>query len=301
MSERGRGGDKSDVGEPPTAPVRSISTAEASAAGTEAATVRFSSLSIVDKTRGPLTPTTPSTLDAVTTGTESEQSSDRGRDEGTSSPENPRQTTGTESEQSSDRGRDERTSSPEHPRQVIAVSVAKGPAAFFNLARKFLVTDEECDLSALEGAIVSAVDAAHLLERSKIATIIQIQTSYPTVEPKKRREQGPTSSISEEASGTQHTETGATSATTGTSTRQPQAIGSSLAVAAGPGPSSIDQPGSSTIDSSTSASPVKPKSSVGTMRRARIVITVRRTAAYKKWLEDNPIQDTHTGQDEDHI
>mmetsp|Transcript_15015 Transcript_15015/g.36054 ORF Transcript_15015/g.36054 Transcript_15015/m.36054 type:complete len:276 (+) Transcript_15015:288-1115(+) len=275
MSERGRGGDKSDVGEPPTAPVRSISTAEASAAGTEAATVRFSSLSIVDKTRGPLTPTTPSTLDAVTTGTESEQSSDRGRDE--------------------------RTSSPEHPRQVIAVSVAKGPAAFFNLARKFLVTDEECDLSALEGAIVSAVDAAHLLERSKIATIIQIQTSYPTVEPKKRREQGPTSSISEEASGTQHTETGATSATTGTSTRQPQAIGSSLAVAAGPGPSSIDQPGSSTIDSSTSASPVKPKSSVGTMRRARIVITVRRTAAYKKWLEDNPIQDTHTGQDEDHI
>lgn len=58
-----------------------------------------------------------------------------------------------------------------HPRQVIAVSVSKGPSAFFNLARKFLVTDEQCDLSALEGAIVSAVDAAHLLERSKIATI----------------------------------------------------------------------------------------------------------------------------------
>ena len=57
------------------------------------------------------------------------------------------------------------------PRQVIAVSVSKGPSAFFNLARKFLMTDEECDLSALEGAIVSAVDAAHLLERSQIATI----------------------------------------------------------------------------------------------------------------------------------
>ena len=57
------------------------------------------------------------------------------------------------------------------PRQVIAVSASKGPAAFFNLARKFLVTDEMCDLSALEGAIVSAVDAAHLLERSKLATI----------------------------------------------------------------------------------------------------------------------------------
>lgn len=59
------------------------------------------------------------------------------------------------------------------PRQVIAVSASKGPAAFFNLARKFLVTDETCDLSALEGAIVSAVDAAHLLERSKLATIVR--------------------------------------------------------------------------------------------------------------------------------
>lgn len=58
-------------------------------------------------------------------------------------------------------------------RQVIAVSASKGPAAFFNLARKFLVTDEMCDLSALEGAIVSAVDAAHLLERSKLATIVR--------------------------------------------------------------------------------------------------------------------------------
>ena len=58
-------------------------------------------------------------------------------------------------------------------RQVIAVSASKGPAAFFNLARKFLVTDETCDLSALEGAIVSAVDAAHLLERSKLATIVR--------------------------------------------------------------------------------------------------------------------------------
>ena len=61
----------------------------------------------------------------------------------------------------------------QRPRQVIAVSASKGPAAFFNLARKFLVTDEICDLSALEGAIVSAVDAAHLLERSKLATIVR--------------------------------------------------------------------------------------------------------------------------------
>lgn len=58
-------------------------------------------------------------------------------------------------------------------RQVIAVSASKNPAAFFNLARRFLMTDEYCDLSALEGAIVSAVDAAHLLERSKLATIVR--------------------------------------------------------------------------------------------------------------------------------
>lgn len=61
-------------------------------------------------------------------------------------------------------------------RQVIAVSSSKGPAAFFSLARKFLVTDESCDLSALEGAIVAAVDAAHLLERSKLATIVRYVT-----------------------------------------------------------------------------------------------------------------------------
>jgi hypothetical protein len=104
------------------------------------------------------------------------------------------------------------------PRQVIAVSASKGPAAFFNLARKFLVTDEMCDLSALEGAIVSAVDAAHLLERSQLATIVRyvvrrrcdcssqlrrpefifrlrfcftcvvrVHTSYVTVEPKRRK------------------------------------------------------------------------------------------------------------------
>jgi hypothetical protein len=63
--------------------------------------------------------------------------------------------------------------SAERPRQVIAVSANRGPTAFFNLAKRFLITDEVCDLSALEGAIVAAVDAAHLLERSKLATIVR--------------------------------------------------------------------------------------------------------------------------------
>jgi hypothetical protein len=59
------------------------------------------------------------------------------------------------------------------PRQVIAVSANKNPTAFFQLARKFLMTNDTCDLSALEGAIVSAVDAAHLLERSQLAFIVR--------------------------------------------------------------------------------------------------------------------------------
>jgi hypothetical protein len=86
----------------------------------------------------------------------------------------------TEEERKPQATRDESAESVAHgaaaadsPRQVIAVSASKGPAAFFNLARKFLVTDDMCDLSALEGAIVSAVDAAHLLERSQLATIVR--------------------------------------------------------------------------------------------------------------------------------
>jgi hypothetical protein len=87
--------------------------------------------------------------------------------------------TGTEDEERKPAARTDESSgatsppSLNRPRQVIAVSASKGPAAFFNLARKFLVTDEMCDLSALEGAIVSAVDAAHLLERSQLATIVR--------------------------------------------------------------------------------------------------------------------------------
>mmetsp|Transcript_19709 Transcript_19709/g.22189 ORF Transcript_19709/g.22189 Transcript_19709/m.22189 type:complete len:177 (+) Transcript_19709:149-679(+) len=65
------------------------------------------------------------------------------------------------------------TSGSDGPRQVIAVSANKNPTAFFQLARKFLMTNEMCDLSALEGAIVSAVDAAHLLERSQLASIVR--------------------------------------------------------------------------------------------------------------------------------
>lgn len=153
-------------------------------------------------------------------------------------------------------------------RQVIAVSASKGPAAFFNLARKFLVTDELCDLSALEGAIVSAVDAAHLLERSKLASIVRIHTSYVTVEPKRRKQ---------------------------------------LPLVPGPGASlqgAGASPGSGGFQgASYSGSPQegqnKRTSSGRELRRARIVITVRRTSSYKKWLEENPLQAIIAGDVDD--
>lgn len=136
--------DKSGV-EAPIAATMLSSEEENAVQGMNITSIDVSALSLVDKLEIPQSQTTLSTLEAETTGTGSELSSERGKDEGTT----------------------------DQIRQVIAVSVSKSPSAFFNLARKFLINDEECDLSALEGAIVSAVDAAHLLERSKIATIVR--------------------------------------------------------------------------------------------------------------------------------
>ena len=68
-----------------------------------------------------------------------------------------------------------------------------------------------------------------------------------------------------------------------------------------PGSSRIDQPG---VSSSSPLPPHQPggqSSKSSTLRRARIVITVRRTEAYVKWLRDNPIHDVHAGQDDEHI
>lgn len=147
-------------------------------------------------------------------------------------------------------------------RQVIAVSASKGPAAFFNLARKFLATDDVCDLSALEGAIVSAVDAAHLLERSKLATIVRVQTSYVAVEPKRKFQQQtsntgpPTNAVAAAAT---------TASSKGVSTTQQHASGHHPAPKKSQG-----------------------RSKGAPLRRARMVITVRRTEAYTLWLAENP-------------
>lgn len=178
-------------------------------------------------------------------------------------------------------------------RHVIAVSASKGPAAFFNLARKFLATDEMCDLSALEGAIVSAVDAAHLLERSKLATIERIQTSYVAVEPKRKK--APTAHIS--------------TATAESGLHIPQESLKSM-----PTPSTgvptiaskvggeTDEGGATSALKPASPTPSRTKKSKGgsssEVRRARIMITVKRTPEYKQWLLDNPIPDTSAGEED---
>mmetsp|Transcript_22112 Transcript_22112/g.52250 ORF Transcript_22112/g.52250 Transcript_22112/m.52250 type:complete len:253 (-) Transcript_22112:105-863(-) len=212
------------------------------------AELKLSRLSLEVKSKGPLTPETPTTVDIATTATENE--SDHS--------ENDRAESGAASPQ-------------EHSRQTIAVGVAKGPAAFFNLARKFLVTDEEVDLSALEGAIVSAVDAAHLLERSQIATITRIQTSYVIVEPKKKSPHP----------GSSHT--------SASSSSQPARAGEPLTATA----RSLQQRHSARQIPAPGRAPAAAAQSKAKqpMRRARISVTVRRTEAYKKWLLDNPIED----------
>ncbi|CAJ1905776.1 unnamed protein product [Cylindrotheca closterium] len=178
------------------------------------------------------------------------------------------------------------------PRQVIAVSASKGPAAFFNLARKFLVTDEMCDLSALEGAIVSAVDAAHLLERSQLATIVRVHTSYVSVEPKRKKQVI-------EMQGSQEENLKPVSESSSTA----EVSTESLTVEKG----ATSQPPESQTQSSKNPPPQKPKTQPPQrntpggreLRRARIVITVKRTESYKQWLLENPLQAIIAGGSDD--
>lgn len=156
-------------------------------------------------------------------------------------------------------------------RQVIAVSASKNPGAFFNLARRFLVTDEYVDLSALEGAIITAVDAAHLLARSKLATIVRIQTSYVAVEQKSRQP------FQSETSETQHSfQEIQPTAYTGSSYQDP-----------------------SMMHTAPSYNPQQGGRKGNPLRRARIVITVRKTEDYRIWLEKNGTDVANDDEEED--
>jgi len=198
-------------------------------------------------------------------------------------------------------------------RQIIAVSANKNPTAFFQLARKFLMTNEMCDLSALEGAIVSAVDAAHLLERSKLASIVRIHTSYVNVEPKRRRQ------VSQQRSEVTSANTAESlSSLTATSNALPCSDGESPSITSNVStatnmadPPQIPSFSSSSIPDSKTFMDVSATQQTGQqsitassnknlmsstsgsnreLRRARILVTVKRTESYKRWLEENPSQ-----------
>uniref|UniRef100_A0A7S3QA87 DNA/RNA-binding protein Alba-like domain-containing protein n=1 Tax=Chaetoceros debilis TaxID=122233 RepID=A0A7S3QA87_9STRA len=170
-------------------------------------------------------------------------------------------------------------------RQVIAVSASKNPAAFFNLARRFLVTDEFCDLSALEGAIVSAVDAAHLLERSKLANIVRIQTSYVTVEPRKKHAPPQLETVGEAGATTPATHPPPPphyqqqQSHTHTHTRHQHQHQHKQ----------YQQSHTQQQQQQTTSGDKKPHHGKkgNPLRRSRIIITVQRTKDYKTWLEEN--------------
>jgi hypothetical protein len=46
---------------------------------------------------------------------------------------------------------------------------------------------------------------------------------------------------------------------------------------------------------------MRQRGSPGPLRRARIVITVQRTEEYKKWLAQNPVHDVISGEEDDRI
>lgn len=199
------------------------------------------------------------------------------------------------------------------PRQVIAVSANKNPTAFFQLARKFLMTNEMCDLSALEGAIVSAIDAAHLLERAQLASIVRIHTSYVTVEPK-RRKQVSQKQQQNQIDRTNHVPPVLEDVSSSRLSHDTQNSISVFTTTASAAAADTDTE-TNTVYVSTSSDRKKPpvisndaasrkgistnSSGVRELRRARILITIKRTDSYKRWLNENPLhhQAIITGED----
>lgn len=79
---------------------------------------------------------------------------------------------------------------PPHPRgphqhqpemRFIPVSVSKSARSYFNIARKALETHRRVELSALEAAVVIAVDASFLLTRAKMGAVERVNTAFVQV------------------------------------------------------------------------------------------------------------------------
>jgi hypothetical protein len=121
----------------------------------------------------------------------------------------------------------------------------------------------------------------------------RVQTSYVTVDPKKKKDHG--APASDDGSVRFHQPQMQSHAPMAhTSPGTSQAL-DALAAAAQIGRENIEQ----SLAAAHSSSPQsKQKSTAGALRRARMIITVQRTEAYKKWLEENPVQDIIAGDDE---
>ena len=65
--------------------------------------------------------------------------------------------------------------------RFIPVSVSKSARSYFNIARKALETHRRVELSALEAAVVIAVDASFLLTRAKMGAVERVNTAFVQV------------------------------------------------------------------------------------------------------------------------
>jgi len=125
----------------------------------------------------------------------------------------------------------------------------------------------------------------------------RIQTSYVTVDPKKKKE-----TVQQQHTATE--EGTSDSTTTRFHPQQQQQYNTiqhyqqqqshalhTLATAAQIGRENMEQASYNNNNNNSSNTNSSKKSMTGTLRRARMIITVTRTNAYKKWLEENPVPD----------
>lgn len=119
----------------------------------------------------------------------------------------------------------------------------------------------------------------------------RVSTSYVTVEPKRRRHPSQPKELEGESSQTQSQST-AESIASGSPQLAPATPASDSKPPTEP---SLQVQSEESHSSPSEGTPPASRQSAGRsagreLRRARIVITVRRTASYKRWLEENPLQ-----------
>jgi hypothetical protein len=112
----------------------------------------------------------------------------------------------------------------------------------------------------------------------------RVQTSYVTVEPKRKKQAPQQEEQEQEEGGTQSVPGPSSSEATGSPSR-PASAQTSVAFP------EHEEEGRAPAGLPPARQGARGSSSGGReLRRARIVITVKRTESYKRWLEENPLQ-----------